>query len=107
LDEICTDILNRGQILAKIADRSSSNIDECMSIVKLCAAGSFTEGRAAEMARSRATAVMRAPGFAEAFLRRGTDKAQMHEMLVELEALMTQAGIGGNPLMGTMAAAQA
>jgi hypothetical protein len=107
LDDICTDILDRGQILAKIADRSSSNIDECISILKLCAAGSFTEGRAAEMARDRATAVIRAPGFAEAFLRRGNDKAEMQKMLEELEALMTQAGIGGLAMMGAMVAAQA
>ncbi|MBL6954476.1 MAG: hypothetical protein ISR50_17695 [Alphaproteobacteria bacterium] len=107
LDDICIDILDRGQILAKIADRSSSNIDECMSILKLCAAGSFTEGRAAELARSRATAVMRAPGFAEAFLRRGNDRAEMQKMLVELEMLMAKAGISSLPLMGAMASAQA
>ena len=33
LDDICTDILDRGKIFAKIADRSSSKIDECMSIL--------------------------------------------------------------------------
>lgn len=107
LDDICTEILGREQILAKIADRSSSNIDECMSILKLCAAGAFTEVRAADIARQRATAVMRAPGFAEAFLRRANGKAEMGKMLVELETLMTRAGIVESSLLGVMAAAHA
>ncbi len=107
LDELGGDLMAEGQILAKIADRSSSNIDECISILKLCAAGSFTEGRAADMARKRATAVMRAPGFAKAFLRRANDTAEMKAMLAELEILMTKAGTSELPLMGAMAAAQA
>jgi len=107
LDDVCTEILGREQILAKIADRSSSNIDECMSILKLCAAGAFTEVRAADIARQRATAVMRAPGFAEAFLRRANGKSEMGKMLVELETLMTRAGIVENSLLGVMAAAHA
>ena len=107
LDDICVDVMAREQILAKIADRSSSNIDECMSILKLCAAGTFTEGRAAEIARNRAVAVMRAPGFAEAFLRRGNDKLEMQKMLTELETLMSKSGINNLSMMGAMVAAQA
>ena len=107
LDDICSEILEKGQILAKIADRSSNSIDECLSILKLCAAGTFTEGRAADLARQRASKVLRSPGFAEAFLRRGTDKAEMQKMLVELESLMSQAGIGDLGPMGAMVAAQA
>ena len=107
LDEIGADTMDRGQILVKIADRASSKIDECLSILKLCAAGSFTEGRAADMARTRATAVMRAPDFAKAFLRRANDKEEMKKMLAELEMLMTKAGISELPLMGVIVAAQA
>ena len=59
------------------------------------------------MARQRVTAVMRAPGFAEAFLRRGNDKAEMQEMLAELEILMTKSGISGLPPMGAIVAANA
>ena len=107
LDDICTDILARKQILAKIAMRSSNSIDECMSIMKLCAAGTFTEGQAIETARQRASVVLRSPGFAQAFLRRGGDKVEMQKMLKELESLMTKAGISELPLMGAMVAAQA
>jgi hypothetical protein len=78
-----------------------------MAILKLCAAGTFTEGRAADAARQRASTVLRSPGFAEAFLRRGSDKTEMQKMLVELETLMTKAGIGELPLMGAMVTAQA
>ena len=107
LDDICVDLLERAQILTKIAARSSNSIDECISILKLCAAGTFTEGRALDQARGRAITVLRSPGFAEAFLRRGQDKLQMKTMLVELETLLTKAGINDLPLIGAMAAAQA
>ena len=107
LDNICSELLEREQILAKIAVRSPNSIDECISILKLCAAGTFTEGKAADAARERASAVLRSPGFAEAFLRRGNDKAERREMLAELESLMTKAGVGDLPLMGAMVAAQA
>jgi hypothetical protein len=107
LDDVSLELLERAQILSKIAARSSNSIDECISILKLCAAGTFTEGRTMEQARARAAVVLRSPGFAEAFLRRGQDKKQMQEMLVELEDLMTKAGISDLPLMGAMVAAQA
>ena len=107
LDDICTELLDRDQILAKIAARSTNSVDECISILKLCSAGTFTEGRAMDMARKRASTVLRSPGFAEAFLRRGSDKVEMQKMLLELEELMTKAGIGELPLMGAMVAAHA
>jgi hypothetical protein len=107
LDEMCVELSERAQILTKIAARSSNSIDECISILKLCAAGTFTEGRALEQARGRAMMVLRSPGFTEAFLRRGQDKLQMQAMLTELETLLTNAGINDLPLLGAMAAAQA
>ena len=88
LDGVCVDLLERAQILSKIAARSSNSIDECISILKLCAAGTFTEGRALGQAHARAAVVLRSPGFAEAFLRRGQDKKQMQEMLLELEQVL-------------------
>lgn len=93
LDSICTELLHEGQILSRIAERSPSRIDECISILKLCAAGTFTETRAAETARKRVVAVLRAPGFAEAFTRRADDNAEIKTMLAELETLMSKSGI--------------
>jgi hypothetical protein len=107
LDDICMEILDRRQVLARIAERSSSSIEECVSLLKLTAAGTFTEGRAANFARSRATEVMQMPSFAEDLSRQYTDRAEMRQMLLEFVSLLTKAGVEDLRLMKSIVSAQA
>ena len=98
LDRVCTHILKSERILEKIAERSDGAVGEALAIMRLCAAGTFTEGEAAQAARERIVRCLKSPSFLEKYLVGANDAGEKRRRLEELQELFSSAKVPRTPL---------
>lgn len=93
LDEYCASLVRSSGILDKI-DRGGDRIpDKGVAILRLCAAGLFTEGQALEGARRLALRYLKHPAFLPAYLGDGDEDSKRRKLLA-LRELLDAAGLG-------------
>ena len=105
LDDICIQIMEREQILKKVASMGGDRISICVTLLRLCAGGTFTEGRAAERARGEALRLLQTPGFIERYLESVDGREEKKRRLMTLRELIDQARLPETPLTAAMAMA--
>lgn len=106
LDEYCAALVRSSGILDKI-DRGADRVpDKGVAILRLCAAGLFTEGQALEWAQRMALRYLKHPSFLPAYLAEGDEEAKRRK-LMSLRQLLEAAGLGEalSPSSGPRAAA--
>ncbi len=93
LDDFCVSVLKNNDFFKRLEQQETSTVDKGMKLLRLCAGGYFTEGRAADAARQRLIAYVRPDGFLEAFLADAEDEAARAARLLEFHKLLTDAGL--------------
>lgn len=107
LDLYAIRILKEAQLFARIRKSERSDVEKALVVLKLCAAGTFTQGRALEFARGEARAFMKAQNFIDLYLAGSADTAEMARRLMELQRLLEAAGMKADGMGGALAAAKA
>jgi hypothetical protein len=93
LDDYCCALMRSSGIIEKI-DKGSDRIpDKGVAILKLCAAGLFTEGQALEAAGKMALRYLKHPAFLPAYVGAG-DEQSKRQKLVALRQLLEESGLG-------------
>ena len=93
LDEHCCALMRSSGIIDKI-DRGPEGVqDKGLALLRLCAAGLFTEGQAQDSARRMALRYLKHPSFLPAYVGEG-EEAEKRQRLVLLRQLLEESGLG-------------
>lgn len=98
LDELCAGIMKRERILQRLSSSADDPVNACINVLKLCAAGTFTEGSAADQARAHAMRYLSSPNFLDDYLRGVGQRDKLKRRLMELEGLLDAADMVRVPL---------
>ena len=92
LDEYCCSLVRSSGIIDKI-DKGADRIpDKGVAILKLCAAGLFTDGQALDAARRMALRYLKHPAFLPAYVGDGDEQGK-RQKLMALRQLLDEAGL--------------
>jgi hypothetical protein len=104
LDGFAMRILQETQLFERLRKSSKTVVEKAMVILRLCAGGAFTQGRALETARGEARLNMKASDFIDMYLAGSKDNKEMASRLMEFQRLLQAAGLsadgfgfGGSP----------
>lgn len=92
LDDLCWSLARSSGVIDKI-DRSGDRIpDKGVAILRLCAAGLFTEGQALDAARRMALRYLKHPAFLPAYVGEGDEQDKLQKLMA-LRQLLEEAGL--------------
>jgi hypothetical protein len=93
LDGFAIRILKEAQLFARLRKSPKSEVEKALMILRLCASGTFTQGRALEFARGEARGYMKTPNFIDLYLAGAASTTEMAARLMELQRLLEAAGM--------------
>lgn len=98
LDEYCVAVLKDNRIFERVLKSNGEMADKVMTILKLCANGTFTEGRALGAARQLVLKSMKDPKFIECFARESLEQEDKLKRFSTFQTLLQQAGVNSEGL---------
>lgn len=98
LDEVCAGIMKRERLLDRLSSSATGPVEACLAVLKMCAAGTFTEGEAADQAKAYAMRYLSMPSFLDDYLDGVKKRDELKGRLTELERLLSDAKVVSVPL---------
>ena len=105
LDRICVTIMKSERILEKVGERSPGPVATAVALLRLCAAGTSTEGAASDTVRERIVSVLKTPTFLNGYLSGAEGNNERRQRLYELQELFEKAQVPETPLTAAVAMA--
>ena len=96
LDEFCVAVLKSNKFFKRIAEQNGDRISIGINLLKMCAAGYFTEGIASRAARAQTKQVLQTRGFLAEYLAASDAPDGAAKRLRDFQELLVAAGIAGD-----------
>lgn len=93
LDELCVKVLGKNGFFKRLREQDGDAVSKGMNLLRMIAEGLFTEGTAAEAARSELMVFLRSPGFLDKYLAGAANEKEMAHRLMEFQQLLVKAGV--------------
>lgn len=93
LDDYCVGVIRKNNVLDRLEQSSGSPAEVVENLLKMCAGGCFTDGRAISAARLQAKKHLSKNGFLDSYLASASDAAAKGRMLQNFQQLLVAAGM--------------
>ena len=93
LDEYCVSVIRKNGVLERLEQSSGGPSETVDNLLKMCAGGCFTEGRAISAARLQAKKHLNKKGFLDNYLSAAPDAAASARLLQSFQQLLVAAGM--------------
>ena len=91
-DEYCSKVLKNTSFFQRLGQGNDDRVGTGISLLRMCADGYFTEGRAVRWARAQTMKILRTHGFLDAYLAATDDASSRAGRLRDFQTLLAAAG---------------
>lgn len=102
LDRISLHLAKQIKFFDRLSSKSRSEVDEAIVLMRLCAAGTFTEGATLDAARQRASRLLQSPSFMSEYFGGAGKSVQRRERLQSLVTHIVEAGLPDSPVSAAL-----